>query len=418
MKILFLTDIPPCKNYTAGLVINSWCDFLLEEGHEICCALVQDQSLNPDIPSDKINKIKFLEIQKPRENWGLPETVKLKDIRENLRSFLNNNLISLIELPQIASRISKFAKENDCQLILVSIQGQTITKLVRKVAKKTKLEYVAQTWDPLEWWMKEYKFDPITRCLNLQEFKRVVKEAKNFMAMSWAMSVEFERKYGVKCVTNIPGLRGGKIRSGVDKNKGKFIISFAGQLYAKDEFDTLIEALERINWTHNGQEIIINLYGSYFDEKYHHIEGVNIKGYIEQEKLLGLLSSSDLLYCPYWFSKEFEKVCKLSFPAKLVSFLRTGVPVLMHAPEYASPRILLEKSKAAYICNSLNVSDMVNVLQRVLDDKNREKIGLKGYELFEKYMTYKVMKKSLFVSLGLMDEKEIEELESVREIYL
>ena len=108
MKILFLTDIPPCKNYTAGLVINSWCDFLLEEGHEICCALVQDQSLNPDIPSDKINKIKFLEIQKPRENWGLPETVKLKDIRENLRSFLNNNLISLIELPQIASRISKF----------------------------------------------------------------------------------------------------------------------------------------------------------------------------------------------------------------------------------------------------------------------------------------------------------------------
>jgi hypothetical protein len=418
MKILLLTDIPPCNNHTSGLVINSWCDFLLEDGHEIYCALIENSDLNPDIPKEKIEKITFLKIDKPREYWGLSEGVKFQRIKENLNSLYHNNLIRIIHLPKIASKVSMFAKEKNCELILASIQGQTMTQLVRKVARKTNLEYVAQTWDPLEWWMKVHKFDPITKFFNMREFGLVIKNAKNFMAMSWAMSLESEKKYSTKSITNIPGLKKGKLLSRKDQRRKKnFVISLAGQLYAKEEFDVLVEVLERMNWSYNGKRISINLYGREFDFKYHNVKGIKIHGYVPQEKLITLLAASDLLYCPYWFSKEYEKACRISFPAKLVTFLKTGKPVLMHSPKYASPRVLLENSNASYICGSLNVDEMVDVLKSIIDDKNRDKVGIRGYKLFEKYMTYDSMKKSLLVSLGLMDKKVIEEFESVRKIY-
>lgn len=417
MKILLLTDIPPCKNYTAGLVINSWCDFLLEEGHEIYCALVKGSWLAPDIPKDKLEKIKFLEIQKPQEYWGLTEGTQFRIIRENISSFSHNNYIIRKELPRIASNISTFANRNGCELILASIQGQTITRLVRMVSKKTRLEYVAQTWDPLKWWLKANKFDPISSLLNLWEFERVVKGSRSFMAMSWAMANYFEKKYRVRCITNIPGLSKDPIKKSKIRRDKDFTISFAGQLYAKDEFKVLVNALKEMNWRHNGQKIKLNLYGPEFDTEYYNEYGISIYGYVEQEKLLRLLSNSDLLYCPYWFSREFEEVCKLSFPSKLTSYLKTKKPVLMHAPEYASPRILLEKNRSSYICNSLAVEDMINVIKSIIEDKNRDKIGRRGYQLFEKYMTFETMKKSLFVSLGLMNENEITQFEKVRELY-
>ena len=65
--------------------------------------------------------------------------------------------------------------------------------------------------------------------------------------------------------------------------------------------------------------------------------------------MLPELRTADLLYCPYWFDPGFERPCRLSFPSKLSTYLKTGVPVLFHGPEYASPRIFLEQNDAAYI---------------------------------------------------------------------
>jgi glycosyltransferase involved in cell wall biosynthesis len=316
------------------------------------------------------------------------------------------------------SEVSKFASDNDCEIILSSIQGQTMTRLVRPISRKLKLDYVAQTWDPLEWWMKESKFDPISRFLNLKEFGAVAKNSKKFMSMSWAMSIEFEKEYHAHCVTNIPGLQSGMIDRLSSQNDKTFIISFAGQLYAKEEFAALVQALEKMRWRYNDKKIILYLYGKVFDQKYHNNSNIKIKGYVEQGELLTLLASSNLLYCPYWFSKDYEKASRISFPAKLTSFLKTGRPVLMHAPSYASPRIFLEYNSAAYICNSLDVDEMVRTIKRIIDDPNSDKVGKRGYELFEKYMTYSSMKNSLLVSLGLMKEEKIKEFELVRNLYV
>lgn len=418
MRILLLTDIPPCTNLTAGLIINKWCDFLFEEKQEIICATIGDRSLKFEIPQDKKEKIKFLNITKPREDWSIPSHGrKYRSILGGIRSFIINNAIAIFQLPQMAFQISKFAKQNKADLLFVSIQGQTLTRLVRMVAKLSGLQYVAQTWDPLEWWLKGYEVDKITSRINIKEFGLVAKNARRFATMSWAMSNIFEKDYGATCVTNLPGLSDEEIKPKYVGKRKQFVIGFAGQLYAKDEFKILVEALDELGWYYKGKEIIIELYGDKFDSQYEGHEHIRFNGYCNQTQLLPLLASMDLLYCPYWFDQEYKKACQISFPSKLTSYLKTRVPVLVHAPSYASPRILLEKYKAAYICGSMDKNDMIELLKAVLNDERRKDFGNRGYKLFKEYFTYKQMKASLLASLGLLAEKNISKFESLRNIY-
>ncbi len=95
MNILLFSDIPPCTNYTAGIVLNIMCDFLLEAGHRVSCFTVMDKSLDAKIPEDKLARMSFANVDKPRENWGLG-TFK------GLASFVGNNAAALFRLPLIA----------------------------------------------------------------------------------------------------------------------------------------------------------------------------------------------------------------------------------------------------------------------------------------------------------------------------
>lgn len=417
MNILFLTDIPPCTNFTAGIIVNKWCDFLIEEGHEVAFALVHEPSLNFDIPEDKVTKIKFLKIPKPREYWNIPKGNSTRSMFGEIRSLVMNNKIAIFDIPKIAKTIEEFGKEQKVDLVFALIQGQTLTRLVRKVSKNIKVPYVAQCWDPLEWWLRDYGFDKITSMINMFEFATVAKNARKFAAMSWSMSNMFENDYSAKCVTNIPGLESGRVKIQKKDVGNSFKIAFAGQLYAIKEFEVLIKALDLIDWKFDGRKIHLELFGKTFDEKYKNNKNIKIKGYVNQAELLKELASADLLYCPYWFDKNSEKACRISFPSKLTSYLKTAKPVLMHAPSYASPRILLEEYKAAYICDSLDVNDMLKLLKRIILDSNRESVGERGYKVFERFLTYEQMKKSLFTSLGIIKTKEIAKFESVRKIF-
>jgi len=417
MKILFLTDIPPCTNFTAGIIVNKWCDFLLEEGHEVSISLVGEPSLNFEIPEDKSSRIKFLKIPKPREYWNIPTKSSKRSAIGEIRSFIMNNKIAIFDIPKIAKTISDFGKAERVDIVFSLIQGQTLTRLTRKVSKGIGIPYVAQCWDPLEWWLRDYGFDKISSMINMLEFAEVAKHARKFASMSWGMSNVFEREYSAKCVTNVPGLEAGRVQTKSKEKKNIFKIAFAGQLYATEEFDVLIKALDQMDWQLNEKKIQLELFGKTFDEKYVQHKNIKINGYLNQEELLHELASADLLYCPYWFDKKFEKACRISFPSKLTSYLKTAKPILMHAPHYASPRILLEEYKAAYICESLDINEMGSLLRRIILRTERESIGERGYKVFERFLTYEQMKKSLFVSLGIMKKKEIAKFESIRKIY-
>lgn len=415
MKVLLLTDMAPCTNHTSGLVINKWCDFLLEEGMEIHCVLIKNKYVEMNIPEDKEKRIKFKIYDKPNEYW-VSYDKRFNKIKGKIKSHIENTKSAKKILPKMAMQIADYAKNNKIDIIFASIQGQSMTKLVRKVSKFSKIEYIAQTWDPLEWWMKEHKFDRFTYRSNLKEFGKVVKHSKNFIAMSWAMANNFEKKYHKKCLINIPSLPINRFSEQYNKNEKEFLIGFSGQMYAKEEIELLISTLNKINWRYKGKEIVLRLYGAYFPVEYYSNPNIEIHSFIKQELLIEELKKCHLLYCPYWFSKEYKKACKLSFPGKLTTYLSTGVPVLLHGPKYASPIIFTRVNKAGYIINTNDNNQFEEEFISIIENYDVS-IARNGWEAFKKYLTDEQARKNLMVAFGIINESEIDKFIKFKENY-
>lgn len=406
MKLLLFSDIPPCTNLTAGIVLNKMCDFLLEEGHDLCCFTIMDPSLHPSIPEDKLSRMHFSNLNKPCENWG-----------GGIKSFYHNNAIAIKELPRMAKKVAKFARDEHCQLIWIVEQGQTMIKMARKVASGAGIPYVVQTWDPTEWWLKENKFDKFTFNSVMKEYGRVLHNAECFIAASWAMEKEYGEQYHCKrSKAVVLGLSENEIKPLGKGKTDEFVIALSGQIYAKIEFAQLIEALNLMHWQYNGKKIIVKLYGTYFNLYYSEEANVIVRGWIEQKKLLPELADADLLYCPYWFSEEYAVVSRNSFPSKLSTYLKLGKPVLFHGPAYSSPSIFLAENDAGYQCNSLDPNDIAKAIKYIMEDPYKHAVCRREIEAFKQKLTNNCMKRDFFEALAIPMKNPIASTESRKSI--
>jgi hypothetical protein len=396
MNVMLLTDMPPCTNYTAGIVLLQLCRFLQEDGHNVSCFGIVDQSLNPEIPSEILDIMPFKRVNKPKESWGRHPRIG------KYASVLANNHISITILPKIAKEAALFAKANNADIIWSAIQGQTMIKVVRKAASHAGIPYTVQVWDPPEWWLSENKFDQFTRKSVMNEFGRLLNQSKASLSASWSMADEYSTMYDANCVPVVPGLDMNSEIRPKKRTDNDFIIAFAGQIYASTEFNALVQALEQLNWTHNGRKIYLTLYGRYF-QNFHFNKQANIiiRGWLDQKNVLEELAAADLLYCPYWFDPEFEKIARLSFPSKLTSYLITKRPVLIHAPDYASTVKFTKEHISGYICNTLSPETIAAQLVNIIDSNDGDTIGLRGYQAFLKHLTFDVMKSGFYKALGI-----------------
>ena len=396
MNILLFSDIPPCTNYTAGIVLNIMCDFLLEAGHRVSCFTVMDKSLDAKIPEDKLSRMSFANVDKPRENWGLG-TFK------GLASFVGNTAAARFRLPRIAREVGRFAKEQGAELIWCVVQGQTMIKLAEPVARNAGIPYVFQVWDPPEWWMLENKFDKFTTRSVMKAFGSALHHSRCCLAASWAMAEDYSSRYDCRAIPVILGFSPDRIVPKGQKQDEQFVIAFSGQIYATDEFNALLRALDLMNWNYHGKKIVVRLYGRYFHLFFSARSNLEVHGWMAQEDLLPELADADLLYCPYWFSEQYRLPTALSFPSKLSTYLKTARPVLIHAPEYASPRRYLVEHGAGYVCDTLDPEGIRQLLTYIMDlpEHTRNELGEHGYQTFLNTLTTEHMRQSFFRSLDL-----------------
>ena len=177
-------------------------------------------------------------------------------------------------------------------------------------------------------------------------------------------------------------------------------------MYASQELQALIQTLDLMGWQYNGQKIILRFYGRAIQLFLSKPSNIQVKGWLPQDELLSELVQADLLYCPYWFSERFRLPSTLSFPSKLSTYLKTGVPTLVHAPEYASPRKFVEQNDVGYICGSLDPCVIRDVLEYIFsgtEDERKER-GARGYQAFLNHLTTGHMRKAFFEALGIAAE--------------
>lgn len=364
MKILLLTDIPPCENFTAGLVLEKLVRFLPPEDIVLCS--VVNPAIVPVIPAD-LHRIPTLSLQKPRE-----AAVRL------LPGWMGSVVSYFFELFQsvrsrclLLPRIVDFARKNQVEAVWVVLQGQTMVRLARPLSRKLGIPLFTQVWDPFGWWLRDNAIDMATQSRLLAEFDQVILHSQSCATASWAMSINYDARYKVRNIPVIASMASEHLSESATAPHANedFIIAMAGQFYAQAEWLSLISALDHAHWTIAGRRIRLRVMGARFEMATHSAVNFEYLGWQSQAETIRLLAESDLLYLPYWFSEEFREEASNSFPSKLITYFAAGRPVLCHAPQYASPATYIVEHDAGYLCDSLAVPLVLKALEYAIADK-------------------------------------------------
>jgi glycosyltransferase involved in cell wall biosynthesis len=391
MRVLLLTDMPPCRNFTAGIVLEQLCSFL-PEGSLGCFAVV-NPALNPEVPPS-LAPMPMETIRKPRETWGaLHRPLGLA------MSLLMEAVHGAFTARRIVRRVTTFGRQVKPDVLWCILEGQTMIRLARSAARSLGVPLLTQVWDPPTWWLREHKVNRVAASQVLREFDRAVRASVSCATASWAMAEEYGCQYGTRTVPVIPSLDLSWAHPPAQApNPGKELtIGVAGQLYASAEWNSLIRALDSAGWRVADREVRIVLLGRYLTFETSKSAHIEYLGWRPQQETIEILSRTDVLYCPYWFDPAFETEARLCFPSKLTTYLAAGRPVLFHGPAYASPSRFLEENKAGVCCNSLDLPALLGHLHQLLcDHQLYEQTARNGRHALELHLSLPRMRESFF----------------------
>ena len=398
MKVLLLSDLPPCVNHTGGLFLDRLCSYLIESGCEVFGYIVKNDEVYTELPEDKKELMDFRFDRKPKENMGR--------IKNQMASFLYDNYVNFFEIPRIKSRIKQYITEKKPDIIWGVIQGQTMTKLVRPIAKECKLKYIIQFYDSISWWFQANCIDGFTQRRVMKEYGRMLKESYCFIGASDEMAKDYSKKYGCNKSVGIvmPFDKGNSYSQKKDRDDDIFVIAISGQLYARSTIASLMDALTQMDWQCNGKQIIFRIYGP--EVIFCGLKNVRIeyRGWIDQEQLLNELNEADLLYCPYRFDEDFREVASYSFPGKLSTYMKTGVPILVHAPDYSTIARFIRCNNCGYIIESVNIDIVRSKLQEIVSDDNSKVLVQRANETANTFLSEEVTKNKMLYAVGLAEK--------------
>lgn len=155
------------------------------------------------------------------------------------------------------------------------------------------------------------------------------------------------------------------------------VIHFAGGIYDKMNTDSvlrLVEAVEEINSQIELEFCSPDLPDILIQKGYKNV-------YVNKEKLVELQRSSSILYLPQAFHSDKPTMIKNNFPTKVMEYVCSGVPILLHSPEDSYLTYIARKEGFAYIVDQEDPAALKAAVERLLeDDLLRNSLVQKAFE--------------------------------------
>jgi hypothetical protein len=258
MKILLLTDVPPCANYTAGMVLGQIVK-VLPTGSVVCfCVLNPDlQNIEPDL---ELAGLPLEYATKPREA-AFPRTSFLSELKSHLAEQFRRR----VAVPAIVARIMEFAHRQNVDTIWAVLQGQSMVRIANRVASQLQMPLYTHLWDPLNWWLQANQVDRWSARQARREFDAVIRRGQAVSTASPAMSSAYKALYNIRSVVFIAchDRSNSFMPPRRPHRDGELVIGMAGQFYADHEWQTLIKMLNQVSWLIGGREVRLLVLGHY-----------------------------------------------------------------------------------------------------------------------------------------------------------
>lgn len=164
------------------------------------------------------------------------------------------------------------------------------------------------------------------------------------------------------------------LRLGVNESRGLkpqvnrtvLRLVYAGSLYAKEEWNSLISALESVKWIVQGRPVVLYFVGNFPRSGAARSRKVVLLGAQDSETTLRIIGNCDIAYLPYWFSKAKALAASTSFPGKMSAYVAAGTPVLFHGPSETEVSDFLERHPVGNCCHSLGIPDILRALDHLM----------------------------------------------------
>lgn len=397
MKLLLLTDMPPCKNHDRGLVLHELCSFLPEDS--VACFTVLERDLAQTI-DPALEGIPYRWFAKPPERQPRRCPGRLGA----LECFLAESYLEAFVVKGLSRLAADFAKEFGAQAIWCVLQGQTMVRMAVDVHKLTGLPLLTQVFDLPEWWLKDNALDGWSYRLLLKTFGKALKYSHACATASWAMAETFKAQYHIDTFPLIPSIDASWAMPPAKSihDRDSLVIGIAGRISSQIEWASLISALDEINWTIGGKKIVIRLLGRLIETYSKNPQHIEYLGWHNRKDTIKLLSEADILYCAYWFDPAFKAKTHQSFSSRITTYLAAGRPILFHGPAWASAGLFLKEHNAALCLDDLSPSAVRESLSRlVADDELYQQLAANGLEVFKNHLTLQTMKSQFFGFLGI-----------------
>lgn len=269
------------------------------------------------------------------------------------------------DMQEIASKLILFIQREHIDKIWVTLSSPEIIMLISDIGKKTGVKIYTTIWDVPEYLLQNLHVDPVLSNIIMDKFEVVLNDSYKVSVIEEGMRDYLNEKIRSKSII---------VRNGVDypfidtvnkRNNSSIRIVFAGSIYAKKEWNSLVESLKKCDFKINGKlvELVcigkIPRYGIKKDSR------IDFKGFMSNEDVLTILSSCDIGYVPYWFSKNKNIVVKTSFPGKIASYVAASLKILFHGPEISSVRHYIDSCQFGICCHTLNSPDMIRAISNL-----------------------------------------------------
>lgn len=96
-------------------------------------------------------------------------------------------------------------------------------------------------------------------------------------------------------------------------------------------------------------------------------KSVLVRPFARGGELAEAISSADVLLLPYSFRPEMREIVSTSYPTKAADYLASGVPVLVHAPNYSTIAQAAAKEGWAAVVAEADPNSILRALQSLLD---------------------------------------------------
>ena len=378
-KVLLLTDVFPCDNYSGALVSKQICNYLLNSNYKLYCACVHSVGVKEVKDEEFQAKITSLIQTKPSKKH-LSQTefeTQLKTVEKNIVTFIQDNNIKTIWCP---------------------LQGEIILRVLNNIITEIKdVRIITQIWDPFEWFLQGMGYSAEEQKPLLKLFDKVIKKSSFVLTASYPMNEYFKEKYNVPCT---PVFSAYEKEPSVkeEKDNKKFTIIISGQTYAKKGINSLLESLQNLNWKYKNKEIVIKYFGfnsKIFNKYKSHITDC---GYVSQKELVKEQEKADLLYCSYYFDKTIPKsVATQSYPSKIITYIPSEVPILIHSEPNCPVYQDFKKYNCGFLLNSTDIKEVEKTIKEIINLKEEEKKNLinNSKKLFNTFFTKKRNKEEI-----------------------